>query len=236
MIKKAVNSLLYAVFPKRCKLCGEVIRLDSTLCPECENAEKISGDICFKCGREKDCCVCKEEKFSPDYKAIAAPYYYEGSIEKGINRMKNNGFSELAQGMSKEIAETVNNRFSDITFDYVTSVPMRKRKEKTRGYNQSEFLAKALAKRIKTPYRPLLKKIADTPSQRYSSVSARHTNLYGAFDLADGAKVDGKTVLIVDDVKTTGSTLSECAAMLKIYGATVYATAFAVTNKHENKK
>lgn len=233
MIKNAINTLSYAVYPKRCKICGEVIRVENELCDECENAKRISGEICLKCGREKDGCICKNEKFSPKYKAFSAPYYYEGSIERAVNRFKSNGFTELAEGMSEAVFDTVNERFKDIEFDFVTSVPMRKGKERRRGYNQSELLAKALSERLNTEYKPMLKKIRKSPAQRYSDAESRRVNVYATFDLIKGENVEGKTVLIVDDVKTTGNTLSECAAMLKIYGATVYATSFAVTKKRK---
>ena len=231
MIKKAIQSLLYVVYPKRCELCGDVVRVEDRFCAECENAEMISGDVCEKCGREKTNCICKREKYSPEYKAFTAPYYYEDFAQRGIRRFKNYSFTELAPAMSERICESINERFKGITFDCVTSVPLTKRKQKQRGYNQSEILAKETARLLGCEYKALLVKTRKTPSQRYSSAKDRRVNLYGAFDMAENADVSGKTVLIVDDVKTTGSTLNECSAVLKgNKTAAVYAASFAVTN------
>ncbi len=226
------DKLLTVVYPKRCALCGEVIAFDGRLCEECEAEKRIEGEICLKCGREKERCVCKKEHFSPSYKGFCAPYYFSGSMQKAVYRLKNSGFEELAPPMASVMAETVKKRFENTEFDCVTCVPMTKRRRRKRGYNQSELLAKALAKELKLPYEALLVKSRDTKAQRLSTAKDRRTNLYGAFEAAHDAKLKDKTVLIADDVKTTGSTLSECAKMLRIHGArAVYACAFTVTDK-----
>ena len=170
------------------------------------------------------------------YKAFAAPYYFEGSRKRAVYRFKNNGFTELAPAMAEEIVQTITERFADVTFDCVTSVPMTRQKIRRRGYNQSEILAKEVAKLLEIPYEPLIKKCKETRSQRKSSAAVRKVNLYGAFDLLDTAAVEGRTILIVDDVKTTGSTLNECASMMTGNKAkAVYAAAFTVTNKKSAK-
>lgn len=241
MIKSVLKLLLYAVYPRRCELCGEVTPLDKARCDACESAERIKGKICPKCALEKDKCKCESDRFKPQYKELAAVYYYKDSIKTAVTRLKNAGFTELSGPIGAEIAEAVDKRFGDISFDLVTSVPLTKKKLRKRGYNQSELLAIEVSKRIGVDYAPLLEKIIETKSQRFSSARERRVNLYGAFDLRSGADVKDKTILIVDDVKTTGSTLSECAAMLKGYGAkAVYAAAFAATDygkdKHERRK
>ncbi len=234
MIKTVFKRLLYTVYPKRCKLCGEVIKPSDELCSECLNAKKISGKICEKCGMEKAICECKKQKHSPRYKAVCAPYYYEGSMERAVRRLKNYSFCELAPAMAEEIAKTVRKRFEGVSFDVVTSVPMTKKKQRERGYNQSELLAIAVAEKLGSEYKPLLVKTKNTDSQRYSSASRRRVNLYGAFEIADGAQITGKTILIVDDVKTTGSTLSECAQTLRgSKPEAVYAAAFTLTKPHK---
>lgn len=223
---------LYPLFPRRCGLCGEVVALDEALCEECAATKKITGKICRKCGREEADCICQQEKFSPGYQSFCAPYYFEGSVRRGVYRLKNNGFTELLPGMADAITETIRLRFAERSFDAVTFVPMKWLREKKRGYNQSQLLAEAVAERLGVPCVPLLIKRKNTRSQRTSDAAQRKVNLYGAFAVADNAEVSGKTILIVDDVKTTGYTLSECAVMLHAAGAqTVCAAAFAVTPK-----
>ncbi len=228
------DKLLYSVFPRRCKLCGEVVALDEELCEECLNTEQISGEICLKCGREKEKCTCKKEHFSAEYKGFCAPYYFEGSMYSAVYRLKDSGYKELAPEMAKRIAECVKRNFGDTEFDVVTFVPMTEKRTRERGYNQSELLAAELSKELCVPCEELLIKTRSTKAQRLSGSAERKTNLYGAFEVKNVATVDNRTVLLVDDVKTTGATLNECAKTLKIYGASaVYACAFTVTN---NKK
>lgn len=228
---------LYLFFPKRCRLCGEVIALDETLCEECGSTKAITGKICHKCGREEKDCVCQQQKFSPGYQSFCAPYYFEGSVRHGVYRIKSSGYTELVSGMAEAIEAAVIQRFAGVSFDIVTFVPMKRLRERKRGYNQSRLLAEAVAERLDVPCIPTLQKIKNTRSQRRSNAAQRKVNLYGAFAVADNTDVSGKTILIVDDVKTTGYTLSECAVMLHTAGAgTVYAAAFAVTPKKHEKR
>ncbi|MCR5207817.1 MAG: double zinc ribbon domain-containing protein, partial [Eubacterium sp.] len=81
-MKKALKEMSYAVFPKRCELCGEVIEPDKTRCAECESLAYIEGRRCKKCGRETADCICKKEKFSPYYNAFTAPFYFEDNPKK----------------------------------------------------------------------------------------------------------------------------------------------------------
>ncbi|MBQ3904507.1 MAG: ComF family protein [Eubacterium sp.] len=231
-MSSALKRLSYVIFPKRCELCGEVIELDKTRCVQCEQLKMIEGKICRKCGREVKNCTCSRDNFSPDYKAFCAPYYFEKSTVAAVYRLKNHGFSELAFAMAESIVKAVTLRFENVEFDIVTCVPMSPYRKRVRGYNQSELLAKEVAKQLDTQFDALLYKNRRTRSQRKSSAKQRRANLYGAFSVIEGKSVSGKTVLIVDDVKTTGSTLSELAFTLKDEGATVYAAAFTVTNKH----
>ena len=99
-------------------------------------------------------------------------------------------------------------------------------------------MAQKIADRLSIPCLKSLNKIRETETQRGASAKERRVNLFGAFDLVDGFDIDGKTVLLVDDVKTTGSTINECSEILKAYGAkAVYCSVFAVTKrKKKNDK
>ena len=235
MPDEVLKRALYLIYPKRCALCGEVIEPKRELCPECENTKQIGDDACKKCGRDKARCVCKKFKFSIKYKAVTAPFYYKGSIARGVQRFKNYGYRRLDKGMGEYIAQRVKRIYPEVKYDTVTSVPMTKRDKRDRGYNQAELLAVKTAEFLDISYSPLLRKIRETPNQRFSSIDERQVNLFGAFDLIEGAEVEEKTILIIDDIKTTGSTLSECAAMLKAYGAKeVYAAVLAIGSGDNN--
>ena len=229
-MSKAQNGLSYILFPKRCALCGEVIELDKTLCEECESLKFIDGKICKKCGREVKRCTCSRDNFSPEYKSFCAPYYFDGSVRKAVYRLKNREFLEIIPAMSESVVKAVRARFEDVSFEVVTCVPMSKVRRFRRGYNQSELLAKETALILGCDFESLMYKRRYTRPQRKSSARKRRANLYNAFAMLEGKDIRDKTVLIVDDVKTTGSTLSELAYTLKDAGAkAVYAASFSVT-------
>lgn len=228
------SKLLYAVFPRRCDLCGDVVELDVSRCDSCKNAKRVSGEICKKCGNPRLCCDCTGNHKKPEYKSVVAPYLYDGNLIKAVYNFKFYGYKELSDGMSSEMAETVNKYYGDIDFDFITFVPLSKKRYRKRGYNQAQLLAESLSQRLNIPCVPTLKKIFETENQRSRTARQRRANLRGVFDLMDDADVDSKTILLVDDVKTTGSTLNECSAVLNAYGADkVYACTFLMT---ENKK
>ena len=237
MIKEVINKLSYALYPRRCVLCGEVVALDETLCEECLSAEMIEGELCRVCGNPKKECSCTKNNKMPEYKAFIAPYYYENSIAAGANRFKDYGFPELSKAMGEKLSVQIENYYDEIEFDCITFVPLTKKKLKKRGYNQAQLLADEVSKHIDIPSAKLLVKSRNTPQQKRISATQRRVNLRGAFDLADGVDVDGKTILLIDDIKTTGSTLNECAFVLNAYGAkAVYAASFCMTKTRKQKR
>ena len=230
MIKEALNKISYAVFPKRCALCGEVVSLDEEVCGECRKLERITGELCNKCGNPKADCSCDKRTKTPEYRRVIAPYYYEGSIAAGANRFKDFGFPELAPKMGEEIFRQIEEQYKGIEFDCITFVPLTKQKQQKRGYNQSELLAREVADRMQLPCIELIAKVRATPQQKTRSAKQRKINLRGSFDLVEGLRIEGKTFLLIDDIKTTGSTLNECAYVLNAYGAkAVYAAALCMT-------
>ena len=107
--------------------------------------KRIEGELCRKCGIPKDICSCKNKRKKSEYKAFIAPFYYENSISAGANRFKDYGYPELAKAMGKEMSEHIEDYFGDVEFDFITFVPMTKKKQNKRGYNQSELLANEIS-------------------------------------------------------------------------------------------
>lgn len=224
------DKLLLALFPRRCALCGKVIAVDEELCGACLSLEKIAPPKCLLCGHSKADCSCKSRRHA--YKSITAPFYYADSIIAAVHNLKFNEQPRLARKMGVYMAECVREDFAGVSFDLVTSVPMTRRRMNQRGYNQAELLGKSTADCLSLPYAVLLKKRFNNKVQRKESARSRRINVYGAFDVIESTELLGKTILLVDDVKTTGSTLNECAKMLKMHGAAaVYVAVFAVTRK-----
>lgn len=220
------NKILYCFFPRRCALCGEVVELDSRLCEKCKCAPRILGEKCDKCGKEKSKCSCKYSSKTPQYKKITAPFYFDGNVITAVHRLKFQHYSELVDEMAREMAVCVKEDFRNINFDAVTYVPMTKKRAKARGYNQSELLAERLSELLNIELEHTFYKEFERGPQRGKSAKKRAADIFGAFDINEGISPKGKTYLVVDDVKTTGSTLNECAAVLDCYGA---CEVFAVT-------
>ena len=222
------------LFPNHCYFCNEVILPRQRLCSQCaDKAPYILPPICEHCGRSKERCSCGKHR--GHYERCVSPFYHEGVAQNGIVQLKNHNYKVTAVGFAIEMAEMVRREYGGVAFDVVTSVPMHKKDLRHRGYDQAAALAKALAAQIGVAYEPLLVKLTHTEPQKELSAVRRRGNLLGVFDVV--GEVSSRTVLLVDDVITTGSTLDECAKILKLYGADeVYAvTAAAAVLKKDEK-
>ncbi len=218
------------VFTNRCAFCGEVVEFDAVLCEECATAKHIEQPLCLRCGASKKECRCKRQRRKPEYKAICAPFYYEGSIARAVLNFKMQEIPALAPAQGREIALAVRRNYKDVSFDYATFVPMMKADKRRRGFNQAELLAEAVAGYLDIPCRAMVYKRRRTKMQKRQSGTDRFVNMYNAFAPLKNADIDGKTILLIDDVKTTGSTLSSVALTLNAYGAkAVYCATFAIT-------
>lgn len=234
-LKSALSALSKALFSNRCELCGQVIELEEAVCDECKNSPTIKAPLCEYCGASKDDCNCKKHK--NEYKQIVAPYYYKDTLVHAIHRFKNGDMPFIANKLGDDVFECISEHYLDLSFDMITFVPLRNFHERKRGFNQSELLANRVSKQMNAPVVPLLKKVRNTGVQHHKSATERKADIFGAYDVEDDYKnsLDGKIILLIDDVKTTGATLNECAKMLKIYGAeAVYCAAVAVTNNKKN--
>ena len=237
-MKKLKEILVHIIYPRRCAYCGKVIEYSRMMCKKCESElPRINGVICPKCAREKDKCNCKgAENY---FRSIAAPFYFEGCVRHGVHVFKfRNGFRNY-EAYSLEMADTVRKRFADVGFDFITEVPMTRKSVKSRGYNQCSYLAKGISENLGIEYKSdVISKIYETKKQHNIGYYLRKGNLAGVFDVKNPSEVKDKTILLCDDISTTGETLNECAKMLWLYGAKdVYCITLAVTNyKKKNKK
>jgi ComF family protein len=145
---------------------------------------------------------------------------YDGKLRDAVLRMKVLAGEGLADMLGRLFAQTRGDSLRAAEIDLVAPVPLHWWRKWTRGYNQSESLARELAAGLGVPHAPrLLRRVRYTPQQVQPTREARRDNVRGAFRLARGARVAGKVVLLVDDVMTTGSTLGEAARTLREGGA-----------------
>lgn len=234
-MRTAFSWIVNLFFPRRCCLCGQVIEWRQTMCAACtEHAPYVLPPVCEFCGRAEDTCTCR--KRHRNFARCVSPFYYDGLGENGVAQLKNAADSAVADGFAAEMAEVMRREYGGIRFDYVMPVPQYKKDERKKGYNSAALLARALSRRTGIPYVAGLRKLFHTTPQKELRAVARSGNLLGAFTVDEPQATDDKTVLLVDDTVTTGSTLDECAKMLKIYGACeVYAVTAACSIYKENK-
>lgn len=226
-----VNTVLWLFFTEHCRYCDALIEKGKQICDDCQkNLPVVNGERCHFCGAGKDRCGCKKHHFG--YDGITAPFYYEGGIKTGIQKLKFNGKEHIAHYLAQDMAKAVKSDFADVDFDFICFVPFTATQKIRRNYNQSELLAENLAKTLNIPLKKVLIKLFETDTQHSKNVRNRKGNVFGVYDVKNGVDIENKTILLVDDIRTTGATLDECAWILKIRGAkAVYCVTAALTGK-----
>ena len=215
MVRQLPGAALDLLFPLNCLGCQREGRV---LCASCiEALPVLKPPYCAVCAQPNapaTCDTCFESP--PAFDGVRAPYQMEGTIQEAIHSLKYRGLKaaapELAELLARYLAE------NPIPGDLLMPVPLHPRRLRSRGYNQSALLAKELSKKLGLDMNQrLLARARNTPPQVNATRDDRRKNVQGSFQ-CDGP-VDGRAVILVDDVSTTGSTLSACAAALKAAGA-----------------
>ncbi len=229
------NFIIKLLYPQRCKYCNNVIDIRREICHTCENTlQIIDGDICKLCGMSINDCNCGHKKHF--YKYICAPFYYEGAASRAIWKFKFRDATNLSKVFAEDMVKCFNNHYSGYDFDLCTFVPSSNNSLKERGYNQAELLAKDFCQLTNIECKELLFKIKETKIQHDLLSVERSGNLAGAIEVDYNVDLENKRILLIDDIKTTGSTLNECAKMLLIGGAAeVFCLTVAITNKNKEK-
>ncbi len=225
--------LLAVLLPKRCVFCDTVIAPVHICCAACaKQIAVIEPPLCPYCGQNKKQCGCEKHRLAFD--KVAAPFCYESAVRHGILRLKRYDDPDAISYFAERMQMVTRREYGDEPIDGLVYVPMTPRALREREYNQGRLLAEALGKRLKLPVYTALAKVYDTPPQKELDLHARSGNVLGVFEVTDPA-VRGKTLLLVDDVMTTGATLHECAKMLKIYGAKRVLAVTVAVRRHEKE-
>ncbi len=224
MLKKIRNTLRDVLFPLNytCDLCGREV-FGTNLCADCAKTVTFNNKTtCPVCGRKtvraEICLECKSSP--PKYKRAVSAIVYEGGGIRLVADFKN-GKAYLKEFFADRLAEKLNRLPPP---DCIVYVPMTKKSLNARGYNQTKLLAKAVSKRTGTPViYDAVQKVKDTAAQKGLTHRERRENLKGAFKAVKRESLAGKSVLVIDDVLTTGATADEvCSAILKAGAAQVY--------------
>lgn len=228
---RAVASLFY---PALCVVCHAAVTRGDYICRDClDKAPRIMSPFCAKCSepfsgaieREFTCGNCAHRALAFD--AAVSAYRSRGVVRFVILQLKYNRQLHLRHPIADWLHEAMNDaRVSERRFDLIIPVPLHPARFRERGFNQAEVLAKILAQKISVPLGRALDRIRYTTTQTAFARTDRMENLRGAFRLRKNIDVRGLQVLLVDDILTTGSTLSECALVLRQAGAQ---SAYAVT-------
>lgn len=213
------SSIIQAVLPRKCPLCGRIIAANERICGNCsDNLVVVSTPICRVCGRELFQCVCEGEFFY--FERCVAPFVYTRSAREGVKRLKYKHSTETAEFFGRRMALAVQQEYRGTDIDVVTSVPMTISDQQERGYNHAALLGRSVAKTLGLRYASgLLTKPHANRRQHSLNKMERRRNVSGAFKVGRPEYVEGMTVLLCDDVTTTGCTLNECARILMEAGA-----------------
>jgi ComF family protein len=223
------------LWPATCVNCGLLISHDDKgLCQKCwqEILQCVDPDYCPRCGASVSryilhngrCPQCQQLEFHLD--GLARAGIYGDALRKMIVAFKRDR-TELGMHLSSLADSAMQSAFFYDEIELFVPVPLHWRRRLSRGYNQAELLAKKL-RHSRAKISPDLARIRNTEMQPSISPEKRAANVRGAFAVRRGHRFNGKTICLVDDVKTTGATLNECAKVLKEAGAKkVYALVLA---------
>ena len=217
------------LYPERCPVClRPVMPKGAMIHTKCKcKLDRIVEPVCLKCGipldseEEEYCPVCiGEPDRGWDYGRSVFPYH--GVVGKALQLVKKEGTEEFVRFFAKQIKESRQDLIWQVAPECIVPVPLHLSKQRSRGFNQAELLAEALGEETGLPVRKLLLKKKKTKDQKSLSRNQRIKNVKDAFVIDEeelGAELPS-SVLLLDDVCTTGSTLTACARVLKAKGVT----------------
>ncbi len=199
------EQLLNLLFPPKCPFCRRILD---------------SPGVCDTCRKELPWTEEHEAvREGTDSLRCAAPLWYEGKVREAILRLKFYGAAATAETLGALMAQCAAEHLSG-EFDLITWVPVSRKRRWKRGYDQAELLARAVCRAWGVKPAALLRKTMNNPAQSgLKEDAARRANVLGVYEMRPGAEVSGRRVLLIDDVCTTGATLTECSKVLREAGA-----------------
>lgn len=201
------EKVLDLLFPPKCPYCQKILEDPrAAVCPECQpKLPWLEG----KAGERRidfaDGCF--------------SPLAYRDAVPGAVHRYKFSRVRALGKPLAALMAQCLSDRLPEGA-DLITWAPLSRKRLRERGFDQAELLAREVGRLLSIPAAPALKKTRNTgPQSELEEESARRANARGAYALLPGADLTGRRVVLVDDVVTSGATLSECAALLRQAGA-----------------
>lgn len=215
MVYKCINFILSTLYPGNCLLCGSKCGEKQYICPDCLHELPHNRNSCYQCAlpltttthQPALCGLC--QKHAPVYDRILSPFHYDAPIDHLISRFKFNGKLHTGRLLSSLLGDFIGQQQIKLP-ELIVPVPLHSTRLRKRGYNQSLELARPLSRRFNIPLDyACCRRIKPTASQSDLERSERRRNIRGAFEVTTDLK--GAHIVLIDDVVTTGSTVSELA-------------------------
>lgn len=223
--------ILNLISPPLCLLCDRPT--NNIICDNCkkeiDKSLEIKKNFCLKCGGIFDgrvCPRCRETKFAFEFNRSV--YIYTNPIKNLIEEFKYRGIKKVADFMTVKMANLIEREYPEI--DFLIPIPIHPTRKRERGFSQTELMVRKLSNFTGIPCDcRSLKRVKHTKVQANLSREERKENLKGAFKLSNVEKFRGRSILLVDDVMTTGTTMNEAAKMFKKHRTIkVYSITFAI--------
>ena len=208
-MSRPLGALLDLLFPPRCVFCRRLLhRREEGICPRCQQ------ELPWALGAEA-------EQTGEFFSLCASPLWYQDQVRASFHRYKFKGVRGYSRTYGRLVAQCVQDHLAG-RYDLITWVPLSRARLRQRGYDQAMLLASAAALALDDVAAETLCKVRDTEAQSGlgKNDASRRANVLSAYQVTDPALVEGRRVLLIDDIVTTGSTLSECARVLRTAGAT----------------
>lgn len=230
--RQGLDALASLALPAPCRICEGTLVTASRMpvCPPClEQIPRLQGPLCSHCGRffpskvpagvaEPRCQLCRRDVYAFDCARSFA--IYERETVKAVTLLKYEAVAPLGNWFAERLFELVQRTPEFASADVIVPVPLHPTRQKERGFNQAELIARPLARRMGKPLRSwLLVRTRPRPDRLRLSRKERWRIVRGAYSTREGSQVDNLRVLLVDDVFTTGATLDACSRALKQAGA-----------------
>jgi competence protein ComFC len=227
LLRTLAGTVVELFYPTNCVVCGVPQEPGKQLCDRCKaDLRPILAPFCRTCSRPFEgkirspfqCVSCEDRDMGFDL-AVSA-YRATGLLRDLIHRFKYSGHYYLRHALAEFLLEAFKDeRLQKPVVEAIVPVPLHSTRHRDRGYNQSEALAEIVSRRLQIPVLNCLRRRVPTRTQTQFDREERMQNLRKAFVLRESNRVHGKNLLLLDDILTTGSTLAECAKVLRAAGA-----------------
>jgi ComF family protein len=227
VLRQSGETFLTLLYPPHCAICAADLTAGEYLCDTCKTkAGRIRPPFCRKCSQPFDgaidsefsCANCGQRH--THFECAVSCYRSRGIVRELLHRFKYQREFHLRHPLAEWMIEALEDlRIAAHRIDFIVPVPLHPTRQRERHFNQAKVMAEMLCKRSGVPLLDCLKRIRKTTTQTRFDRAERMENLRNAFQMRNNKDVQGRQLVLVDDVFTTGSTVDECARVLKNAGA-----------------